>query len=372
MVGKAATEKKMIFVDCYTSWCIPCKRLATEVFPDEGVGRFFNEHFVNVQYDMEKDSVGVWLRKKYPVRAYPTLLFIDPETEEVVHKVVGGVNVEQMLAVGEQAIDPKGNWKGLEARFEQGERGAEFLKAYFVTLMFAGEREKQEMVAAEYLAQLSIKDFAKEENWQFLNDYGSDPLSKTVKNIVDSLDYACQTLGREKLETYLYNVFYYPVYEISIWETRVKKEFDEERSKELERYLKKLNGEYVPGMLAMLSTAEFVRQRDFAGMLDEMRKNIREEVFAESQDVTYFCVFIDQLALCEDESVLQEAIDWLQEKLEGTDDLNLKSNYVRRKGNLLQQMGKEKEAKEAFAAAENYMKMWQEENQRKLKQINQK
>ena len=56
----------------------------------------------------------------------------------------------------------------------------------------------------------------------------------------------------------------------------------------------------------------------------------------------------------------------MQEKFEETEDLNLKSNYIRRIGNLLKKQGKEEEAMLAFADAENYMKLWREENQRKV------
>ena len=51
---QARKENKLIFMDCYTSWCGPCKMLAKEVFTDPEVAAFFNEKFVNVKVDMEK------------------------------------------------------------------------------------------------------------------------------------------------------------------------------------------------------------------------------------------------------------------------------------------------------------------------------
>ena len=32
---KAKTENKYVFVDCYTTWCGPCKRMTEFVFPSE-------------------------------------------------------------------------------------------------------------------------------------------------------------------------------------------------------------------------------------------------------------------------------------------------------------------------------------------------
>lgn len=80
VVKKAKKAKRLIFLDCYTSWCGPCKMLANKVFPNDTVGTFFNKHFINAKYDMEKDSSGVMLKKKYKIAAFPTLLFIDPKT----------------------------------------------------------------------------------------------------------------------------------------------------------------------------------------------------------------------------------------------------------------------------------------------------
>jgi len=77
---KAKEEGKVIFVDSYTTWCGPCKRMARTVFTDAAVGEFYNRHFVNLKLDMEKKE-GIQFGGKYPVKAYPTLHFIDAKGE---------------------------------------------------------------------------------------------------------------------------------------------------------------------------------------------------------------------------------------------------------------------------------------------------
>ena len=59
----AQEQNKYIFMDCYTSWCGPCKGLAQNVFPQPKVGEFLNSHFVCCKYDMEKGE-GIMLYKK--------------------------------------------------------------------------------------------------------------------------------------------------------------------------------------------------------------------------------------------------------------------------------------------------------------------
>ena len=53
-VQKATATKKLIFLDCYTSWCGPCKKMAKDIFPLEEVGKFMNPAYVSIQIDMEK------------------------------------------------------------------------------------------------------------------------------------------------------------------------------------------------------------------------------------------------------------------------------------------------------------------------------
>ncbi|MDQ2721558.1 MAG: thioredoxin domain-containing protein [Bacteroidota bacterium] len=45
VLAKAKTENKYIFVDCYTTWCGPCKQMDATVFPVEDVGNFFNKFY---------------------------------------------------------------------------------------------------------------------------------------------------------------------------------------------------------------------------------------------------------------------------------------------------------------------------------------
>ena len=45
-LAKAKTTGKKLFIDCYTKTCGPCKYMTSNVFPQEIVGDYFNEHFV--------------------------------------------------------------------------------------------------------------------------------------------------------------------------------------------------------------------------------------------------------------------------------------------------------------------------------------
>ena len=73
---KAKKEDKLIFVDAYTTWCGPCKRMSKQVFTQNEVGEFYNKNFISMKIDMEK-TPGRKFQRKYPVSAFPTLYYID-------------------------------------------------------------------------------------------------------------------------------------------------------------------------------------------------------------------------------------------------------------------------------------------------------
>lgn len=91
----AKEQDKIIFIDGYTEWCGPCKRMSTDVFTDAAVGEYFNEHFVSIKLDMEKTQ-GMLVGRRYDVNFYPTLLFITP-SGTLLHKEVGFRDKSELL-----------------------------------------------------------------------------------------------------------------------------------------------------------------------------------------------------------------------------------------------------------------------------------
>lgn len=364
VVKKAKKAKKLIFIDCYTSWCGPCKNLANKVFPNDTVGTFFNDHFVNVKYDMEKDSSGVMLKKKYKIAAFPTLLFIDPKTEELVHKVVGFCDVKLMVEEGEQAINEQENLRALRRRFAAGDRDIAFLKGYMLTAMYAREGGEQNQAMQAFLEVLPIKDWADKTNWHIMSNASLNPLSQPVKRAMDSLYYAYQVVGKEKVDEFLKWVFYNSAYSVARWTPESGQPFNEEANDTLVNYLLRFDHASSPAHLAYVYTAKCFRAGDFSGMLDKMREAFSYNVFRKNDGATYFHVFMDQLSRCTDASVLQRGIDWVDDEALKTADWLIKSNLMKRKGNLLKAQGNTAASEKAFELEKKYMEEWKKESAR--------
>ncbi len=78
----AKKEGKPIFLDISASWCGPCKLLKSNTFPNAEVGNYYNKNFINVAVDGEIGE-GIKLARKYNIRGYPTLLYLDSEGEVI-------------------------------------------------------------------------------------------------------------------------------------------------------------------------------------------------------------------------------------------------------------------------------------------------
>ena len=181
---RAEVEDKLLFVDCFTTWCGPCKRLSKVVFKDSLVADYFNRHFVNLKMDMEKGE-GVELRKKYGVHAYPTLLFIN-SSGEVVYRLVGAEDAPELLKKVKLGVE-SGGLSGLKKRYEAGDRDLAFICGYINALSAANREQEAGKVAADFLQGREQKMLEDEDYFLVFYYYVHDVNSSAFQYVVNHL-----------------------------------------------------------------------------------------------------------------------------------------------------------------------------------------
>ncbi len=164
---RAKAEDKIIFVDAFTTWCGPCKNMAANTFPDPEVGKVFNQYFISMKIDMEKE-MGLEFRKKFPVSAYPTLFFIDYDEVEVL-KSVGGRRPADLIAIAESVIAKYDKSSKYEAAYTAGDRSYQLVYDYVSALNKA--KKPSVKIANDYLNDQ--KDLTTPENLKFILEAAS-------------------------------------------------------------------------------------------------------------------------------------------------------------------------------------------------------
>lgn len=182
VLSLAQRENKMIFIHCYAVWCGPCKMMERNIYPDSAAGVFFNTHFINVKFDMEK-PYGLRIRETYGVKGFPTLLFLNFRGE-LIHRSIGATsNAQELIQKGQVALSGNNTFRSVEEKVKQGDRSAATLLEY-LTLNFRSE--KTEQLITEHFRLLSDEEKLNQESWQLIRDHlhqvSSEPFQFFLKN----------------------------------------------------------------------------------------------------------------------------------------------------------------------------------------------
>ena len=156
ILNRAKSEKKLVYVDIFTTWCGPCKQMDAEVFTNPEVGKMFNENFICYKIDGEKGE-GKDLVEYFELESYPTSMFLDAEWN-VVLKLEGFRPKERLLEAADKVkVRNKisGSDDDLEQIYLKGRRDASFLLDYLKVR--ALQKMDNGVILDEYLGKISVE-----------------------------------------------------------------------------------------------------------------------------------------------------------------------------------------------------------------------
>ena len=178
---KAAEEGKYVFLDCYTSWCGPCKVMSKQVFVRKAVGDLFNPTCINIKIDMEKGE-GPEIAKRYGVQAYPTMFVLNSDGS-VKYRLQGGMEAGHFLVKARNALDPTISYTELKGYGSLSACPLEKQADYIIALCDGGELRDATKEIASYLKDVEGRTALYPTVWKLCNHFSdryTDPVFQFV------------------------------------------------------------------------------------------------------------------------------------------------------------------------------------------------
>jgi thiol-disulfide isomerase/thioredoxin len=309
ILDKAKASNKIVFVDAYTTWCGPCKRMAKDVFPLKAVGDVYNAAFVNVKMDMEKGE-GPSVGKRYGVKAYPTYLFVDGDGN-LVHRGLGMIPTEKFIALAKAATNPETQFFGLKRKYDGGERSADFLKKFVVACGEANEEALAEEVVEAYLK--TQKDLSKPENVRFIYQFSKKIDSDGVQYWLKNRSFFVKELGSLHEEGVLENILVTAIGKPHF--NPLKKEVDLVKAREFA--VQKLPSDIAERIVSLLTLQNAEMKGDVPTILTEANRHLTTFPSINPNQLNDFAWFFYENAT--EKPQLEKALTWAL-KAVGLDD----------------------------------------------------
>jgi len=209
---KAYYEGKFVFIDCYTTWCGPCKLMERDIYKDSTVGRYINSKFISIKIQMDSskkdsDRIKEWyglahlFQNRYKINAFPTYLFFAP-SGEIVHREKGLKTAQEFINIAGDALIPEKQYYSLIDKYNKGLVGfAEMPRLVDLAKQY-NEPEKSIEIADKYIHMylnvLNEDELMQSENLKFIN---------SVKTVLRSSDriFTLFYLKGLKIDSIMYN-----------------------------------------------------------------------------------------------------------------------------------------------------------------------
>jgi len=184
VLAKAKAEHKYIFVDCYATWCGPCKQMDQNIYPLKEVGDIYNKQFVCVklQTDTTKndnEEIRSWyataraISRTYGINSLPAFLFFDPDGKPE-HKVSGTLDVKGFIQLAANAQNPEKQYYHILHDFKPGKLDTVEEKGLIAAFRFSDKVLAGKM-AADYLNRIPKSQIGSDNSKNIMNAFKDDP-----------------------------------------------------------------------------------------------------------------------------------------------------------------------------------------------------
>lgn len=292
VLAKAREMKREVFLDCYTSWCGPCKLMAREVFTIDSVADYFNARFVNAKYDLEKEEQP--LVKKYGIAGYPTFLVLDGNGKEL-YRLTGYHAPDEWMKLIRREKKSL-SLSELENSYKSGDRSPAFMLAYMEALSEANQYGESKKVFAGIQLYHTEKDIRNRERWKLFSKYQRDLDAEDARFFISHINLFRDQVGGNEADAQLDMLYSFKVAEFAYWEQSFPgKAFDMKLLDSMITEIRMLDFDKSANTLAFLMMEKKIREKRYEEAVGFL-KAIREvRLLNSTYYMQYFNIYADRL-----------------------------------------------------------------------------
>jgi thiol-disulfide isomerase/thioredoxin len=318
-LAAAKEEGKPVFIDCYTTWCGPCKWMTANIFTDESVAEYYNENYICLKIDMEKGE-GIDIAKNYSVRAYPTLLYLDDSGETLLVSVGANRDPQSYINNGNRAKDPENNipyflWMK-NSQFDN----PEFMSSYFSLMSEANMLDTKEVDL--YFSNLEFDQWLIEMNWNILMEASLSFENITFQTMLVESEVIKEEKGEEAL-AFISDRLYQ-----GLGQQFYRAKDEEGKKSYLENKTKLAEGDYLEKgiVLFKLSLLEYQKAKDWGNWGETAITGVKKYYWNDANALNN--VAWTAFENVEDKAVLPSAMRWAQRAVELSEKHHIIDTYA--------------------------------------------
>lgn len=360
---KARSENKYIFLDCYATWCGPCKAMDNNIYPSEKVGAAMNGKFIAVKVQFDKtgrDSkeIQAWyedaknIKKKYKVTGLPTYLFFSPEGK-IVHRSMGYKDEPVFITLLTDALNPSRQYYTLLSNYQQGKKDYTTMKELAIAVNDFGNKELSHTIAADYkknyLDKLTAGQLLNKEHIDFISEYADllhskDRLFQLFYHQGDQADKISNSPGLS--DRLVKSIITKEEIEKKLWQGTKPVTKNPDWAKISTTVTKKYNQHYAASIVPEAQISFYRRTKNWKKYVRLKNNKMQQENVIDPYELNEDAWAI--FSHCNDTSILLKALAWSDQSLQsalatpGNEDVTMQAYDTN--ANLLYKLGRVEEA----------------------------
>lgn len=201
LLKESVKNNKLVFIDFYTDWCVPCKQMDKEVFASKRIQDYMAEKFIFLKVNAEK-GYGIELARANKIKSYPSFVVLKNDGSEY-FRFVGLKSVSEFIEIIDKNLDESRSDQNITLRYEAGDRSPSLVKDYLALLRKERKDRDFEIALHQYYISLPDSSKKKEENWFVYSNYTQRFNHPRIKQLISNQSEFEKSIGKDQINSYL-------------------------------------------------------------------------------------------------------------------------------------------------------------------------